>query len=96
MNNNHLQDQIKQLFPFWGLDNNFLTKEFVFKNFIDAFSFMTAIAMEAEKLNHHPNWSNVYNKVFIQLTTHDEGRLTEKDIKLAKKIMGHYLKYQDK
>lgn len=93
MHNPILQDQINKLLPFWELNNNFLSREFIFKNFIDAFSFMTAIALEAEKLNHHPNWSNVYNKVSIQLTTHDEECLTEKDIKLAEKIITQYSKY---
>lgn len=60
-----------------------ITREFTFKNFIDAFAFMTAIAIRAEKLNHHPEWSNVYNKVTITLTTHDTGTLTDKDYKLA-------------
>lgn len=60
-----------------------ITRELTFKNFIDAFAFMTAVALRAEKLNHHPEWSNVYNKVTITLTTHDAGTLTEKDYKLA-------------
>ena len=57
---------------------------FKFKDFIEAFSFMTNIAMIAEKMNHHPEWYNVYNRVDITLTTHDSGGVTEKDISLAK------------
>jgi 4a-hydroxytetrahydrobiopterin dehydratase len=61
-------------------------KEFKFKSFIEAFSFMTKIAIYAEKKDHHPEWSNVYNRVEICLTTHDAGGLTEKDIDLIEFI----------
>ena len=64
----------------WKEIDNALVKQFEIKNFIDAFSFMTKIAFIAEKMNHHPEWKNVYNKVSITLTTHDEGNtITEKD-----------------
>ena len=67
--------------------NNQLKRSFKFTNFIDAFAFMTKVAFAAEKLNHHPNWSNVYNQVDIILSTHDAGNtVTEKDWQLAKKI----------
>ena len=71
----------------WKEENNMLSRTFEFKNFIDAFAFMTKVAFEAEKMNHHPNWSNVYNKVTISLNTHDEeNTVTDKDRKLADKI----------
>ena len=71
----------------WQETNNQLKRSFKFKNFIDAFAFMTKVAFAAEKLNHHPNWSNVYNQVDIVLTSHDAGNtVTEKDWQLAKKI----------
>jgi len=71
----------------WKELNNTLTKQFEFKNFIDAFSFMTKVALIAEKMSHHLEWKNVYNKVEITLTTHDEGNMiTEKDRKLANAI----------
>ena len=71
----------------WQETNNQLKRSFKFKNFVDAFAFMTKVAFAAEKLNHHPNWSNVYNQVDIVLTTHDVGNtVTEKDWQLAKKI----------
>ncbi|MDB9939481.1 4a-hydroxytetrahydrobiopterin dehydratase [Cyclobacteriaceae bacterium] len=68
----------------WKEEHNTLTRTFKFKNFIKAFSFMTEVAIEAEKLNHHPNWSNVYNSVIITLSTHDAGNIiTNKDRELA-------------
>lgn len=71
----------------WEEKNNALHATFEFKDFIEAFGFMTAVAMLAEKQNHHPEWNNVYNKVFIKLTTHDAGNtVTEKDRKLAASI----------
>ena len=71
----------------WQEQNNTLYKKFTFSNFIDAFSFMTKVAIIAEKMNHHPNWSNVYNTVEISLSTHDAGDIvTEKDYELAKAI----------
>lgn len=71
----------------WKEENNQLKKSFTFPNFVEAFSFMTKVALIAEKMNHHPNWSNVYNRVDIALCTHDAGNVvTEKDRKLAKEI----------
>ena len=71
----------------WIEENNKLRKEFVFADFTEAFGFMTKVAIEAEKMNHHPWWANVYNKIEIELTTHDAGNtVTEKDRKLAQKI----------
>ena len=71
----------------WQEQNNSLHKKFEFKNFSEAFAFMTRVALAAEKMDHHPTWTNVYNKVEIWLNTHDAGDIvTEKDKKLAKKI----------
>ena len=75
-------------------ENNRLNASLKFKDFVAAFAFMTEVAFWAEKMNHHPNWSNVYNTVVIQLTTHDAGNtVTEKDLKLAGKIEELYKKY---
>ncbi|MCB1147102.1 MAG: 4a-hydroxytetrahydrobiopterin dehydratase [Leptospiraceae bacterium] len=63
-----------------------LVRKFTFENFRDAFSFMTAIALEAEKMNHHPDWKNSYNVVEISLSTHSERAVTLKDEKLAQII----------
>jgi 4a-hydroxytetrahydrobiopterin dehydratase len=71
----------------WKEENNRLKKTFKFKDFQEAFAFMTRVAFLAEAHNHHPNWSNVYNTVSIELTTHDAGNVvTEKDRKLAEAI----------
>jgi len=71
----------------WEEKNNTLYKKFQFNNFSEAFAFMTRIAMEAEKMDHHPLWTNVWNTVEIWLNTHDAGNIvTEKDRKLAAKI----------
>ena len=71
----------------WTEENNKLYRKFIFKNFSEAFAFMTRVAMEAEKMDHHPTWTNVWNTVEISLNTHDAGNIvTEKDRKLAAKI----------
>ena len=71
----------------WQLKENKLYKKFEFKNFSEAFAFMSRVAMEAEKMDHHPLWTNVYNKLEIWLNTHDAGDIvTQKDHDLAKKI----------
>ena len=71
----------------WQEEDNKLKRTFKFKDFTEAFAFMTRVAMLAEKMDHHPFWSNVYNTVNIELNTHDAGDIvTEKDYKLAKAI----------
>ena len=71
----------------WQENNNKLSRSFEFKDFSEAWAFMNRVALLAEKMDHHPNWSNVYNKVDIELTTHDAGNsITERDRKLAKAI----------
>lgn len=71
----------------WTEENNQLSRTFEFKDFSEAFAFMCRVALLAERQNHHPNWSNVYNKVTINLSTHDAGDVvTEKDRKLALSI----------
>ena len=72
----------------WTLadDGKAILKSFKFRNFRDAIAFMLRVAFEAEALDHHPEWSNVYNRVAVRLTTHDTGGLTEKDFALAEKM----------
>lgn len=79
----------------WQNADNKLKKTFKFKNFTEAFSFMTAVALEAEKMNHHPWWSNVYNTVVIHLQTHDAGNtVTELDESLSAVIDEIYKKWK--
>ena len=76
-------------------ENNKLSATFQFTDFVTAFTFMTEVAFWAEKQNHHPNWSNVYNTVHIDLMSHDAGNtVTARDYILAKKIESLYQKYQ--
>ena len=70
----------------WKEEDNQLTKTFVFKDFVEAFGFMTKVAMNAEKMNHHPEWFNVYNRVRIDLVTHDVNGISNYDIELARII----------
>lgn len=71
----------------WQEENNKLSKSFQFKDFKEAFGFMTKVALVAEKMDHHPYWTNVYNQVTIELSTHDAGNIvTDKDRKLAMEI----------
>ncbi len=73
----------------WTEKDNALYRKIEFKNFSEAFAFMTRVALEAEKMDHHPRWTNVWNTVEFWLSTHDAGdKVTEKDKKLAKKIDG--------
>ena len=70
----------------WTYEKKAISRNFTFKTFVEAFSFMTAIALEAEKMDHHPEWSNVYNTVSIHLSTHDAKGITKLDFDLAKII----------
>ena len=72
--------------PDWSLRDSCLCSEWNFKSFIEAFAFMTKVALISESLGHHPEWSNVYSKVKINLTTHDIGGITDLDFRLAKEI----------
>lgn len=81
-----IQKELDTVLKLWKLDSDQLVREYKFKDFIEAFGFMTKVALLAQQANHHPEWSNVYNKLKICLTTHDAGGITEKDLGLAKKI----------
>ncbi len=82
LSEHELSENIKAM-KGWELKNGKLEKSFTFFNFVEAFGFMTRIALEAEKMDHHPEWLNVYNTVTIKLTTHDADGITDFDIKLA-------------
>jgi len=72
--------------PGWSVASGKLKKEFQFKSFVEAFGFMSSVALLAESMNHHPEWSNVYNRVTIELVTHDAGGLSSRGFDLAEKI----------
>ena len=78
-----IDEELKSL-PGWSVVNEKLHKEFLFDTFNQAFGFMTRAAMEIEKMNHHPEWFNVYNRITIELTTHDAGGITKNDTNLAR------------
>lgn len=81
-----VRDGIAQLSGGWALVNGKLNKAFKFNNFVEAFGFITKVAIVAEKMDHHPELYNVYNRVTIDLTTHDAGGISAFDLELAKKI----------
>lgn len=70
----------------WKFISNTIEKQFIFKNFQEAISFMIRVSFICESMNHHPEWTNVYNKLLIRLSTHDSGGVTDKDFKLAEEI----------
>jgi 4a-hydroxytetrahydrobiopterin dehydratase len=78
-----IDEQMKSI-PGWSVVNEKLHKEFQFDSFNQAFGFMTRAAMEIEKMNHHPEWFNVYNRITVELTTHDAGGITNNDVNLAR------------
>ena len=80
-----LGSEMKSL-PAWSLEGDRISRECLFENFVEAFGFMTSVALLAERANHHPEWRNVYNRVQIELTTHEAGGLTGRDIELAREI----------
>ena len=91
-------DNVIKILPDWSKTNDgreALNKEFIFDNFNSAFSFMTMIALKADQLNHHPEWSNVYNRVNITITTHDVKGMSDKDIEIGKFIDNAYLKFRN-
>ena len=78
-----IDNELKKL-DGWSISNKKLHRDFEFEDFNQAFGFMTRAALHIEKLNHHPEWFNVYNKLSVDLTTHDAGGITQNDVNLAK------------
>ena len=76
--------------PAWEYRDNALQRELRFPSFAEAFAFMTRVAFVAERRNHHPDWSNVYDRVTIRLTTHDAGGVTDQDFEMAAEISSIY------
>lgn len=85
LSKSEIAKRLKDL-PDWSLKDGKLRRELKFKDFISAFSFMTAVAIQAEKMNHHPEWFNVYSTVKIDLSTHDAGGISDRDFELAEII----------
>lgn len=85
-----VEAQVRQQLKNWTVGEASIDREFSFKNFVDAFSFMTAVALEAEKMDHHPEWTNVYNKVSVKLSTHKPKGITMHDLDLAAKMDSIY------
>lgn len=83
LNLSEVTESVKTISPEWTIIEDHIKRDFQFKNFVEAFDFMTKVATKAEELNHHPEWSNVYNKVSVSLSTHDVKGLSELDFKLA-------------
>ncbi len=83
LSSEQISEELKNI-PGWSIKDEKLHKDFEFESFNQAFGFMTRAAMEIEKMNHHPEWFNVYNKLTVDLMTHDAGGITENDIQLAK------------
>ncbi|NIR48645.1 4a-hydroxytetrahydrobiopterin dehydratase [candidate division KSB1 bacterium] len=80
-----IQESLSELSG-WNVENGKLHKSFQFDSFVDAFAFMTKTALTAESMDHHPEWFNVYNKVTVDLSTHDLGGISTRDFELAKKM----------
>ncbi len=93
LSDTQLESGLKELTD-WSFRDEKLFKEFKFLDFAQAFEFMSLVAIVAETMDHHPEWSNVYNSVEINLVTHSEGGITQLDIDLAKKIDFQYLKLE--
>jgi 4a-hydroxytetrahydrobiopterin dehydratase len=72
--------------PGWSVAGGKLHKDFKFRDFSEAFAFMSRVALIAERMNHHPEWSNVYNRVVMDLTTHDAGGITQVDVEFARRV----------
>ena len=85
LSDEQIKTELAELFG-WSVVNGKLHKDFVFDDFVEAFGFMTRAAIHIEKMNHHPEWFNVYNKISVDLTTHDAGGITQNDIALARTL----------
>jgi 4a-hydroxytetrahydrobiopterin dehydratase len=85
LSNKEITDALSTLAG-WSVEGGKLHKQFTFTDFVQAFGFMSGVALIAEGLNHHPEWSNVYNRVIIDLSTHSEGGITGMDVEFASRV----------
>ncbi len=91
---NEISGQLSKNLINWTFEKGVIKRDLEFRNFVEAFSFMTAIAFEAEKSDHHPTWTNTYNKVSIALNTHSAKGITQLDFDLANKIDAIYKNFE--
>jgi 4a-hydroxytetrahydrobiopterin dehydratase len=89
LSNEQIQENLRVL-SLWSVQDEKLHRELSFPDFVEAFGFMSSVALVAERMDHHPEWSNVYGRVVIDLTTHDAGGITERDFELARRIEALY------
>ena len=94
LSKNQLNQKIKTLSNNWVIEGMFLKGNYVFNNFNDAFNFMKEVAIKCEIMNHHPKWTNVYNKLDVELYTHDSGGITEKDFELSLFMDKQFVKFK--
>ena len=93
LSNNDLIKKINLLSENWVLEDIYLKGSYTFNDFDNAFTFMKEVAVKCEEMNHHPKWTNVYNKIDIELYTHDLGGITEKDFELSSFMDATFQKY---
>ena len=93
LSNNDLIKKMNLLSKNWVLEDIYLKGSYTFNDFDNAFTFMKEIAVKCEEMNHHPKWTNVYNKIDIELYTHDSGGITEKDFELSSFMDATFQKY---
>ncbi len=89
-----IRDHLSKYLNSWAFEKGVIKRDFEFGDFVEAFSFMTSVALVAEHSDHHPEWSNVYNRVSIALSTHSAGGITQLDFDLASKIDLAFSNYQ--
>ena len=94
LSNNEVNEKVNMLSKNWSTDGLFLKGSYEFKNFDQAFNFMKVVAVKCEEMNHHPKWTNVYNKLDIELYTHDLGGITEKDFELSSFMDSTFQKFK--
>tara|TARA_X000001036_G_C20499155_1_gene733121 strand:- start:368 stop:664 length:297 start_codon:yes stop_codon:yes gene_type:complete len=93
LSNNDLIKKMNLLSKNWVLEDIYLKGSYTFNDFDNAFTFMKEVAVKCEEMNHHPKWTNVYNKIDIELYTHDSGGITEKDFELSSFMDATFQKY---
>jgi len=94
LSKDELNKNMDHISNIWSIEGSYLKGSYVFNNFDNAFSFMKKVAIKCEEMNHHPKWTNVYNKLDIELYTHDLGGITEKDFELSSFMDSTFKKFK--